>query len=92
MKRIGEISKKTELPQSTWRLTGRKYVGRITEARGRDLVVGLIPGDMIAIRPLGLGKRRTEYYPISALYEIAYSARLRSETAQKINFRKRSKR
>ena len=91
MKRIGEISKKTDLPQSTWRLSGRGYVGRITEARGRDLVVGLCPGDLIAIRPHGLGKRRTKYLPLAYAYEIAYNARLRSERAQKLNFKKRSR-
>jgi hypothetical protein len=92
MKRIGEISKKTELPQSTFRLCGRSYNGRITEARGRFLIVGLCPGDLLAIRPQGLGKRRTEYLPIDVAYEIAYSSRLRSERAQKLNFKKRSKR
>jgi len=91
MKRIGEISKKTELPQSTWRLSGRIYTGRIGEARGRATVIGLIPGDLLALRPHGLGKRRTEYLPLAYAYEIAYNARLRSERAQKLNFSKRSK-
>jgi len=91
MKTIGEISKKTKLPQSTWRKAGRPYVGRITEARGRHLLGGFLPGDLIAIRPQGLGKRRTEYIPLSVVYEVAYSSRIRSERAQKLNFKKRSK-
>ncbi len=89
MKTIGEISKKTKLPQVTWRLTGRDYVGRITEARGRKLAIGLLPGDTVAIRPYGLGKRRTEYITLAVIYEIAYSSRLRSESAQKLNHKRR---
>lgn len=92
MKTIGEISKKTKLPQATYRLSGRPYAGRITEARGRKLVAGFLPGDLVAVRPLGLGKRRTEYIPLAVVYEIAYSSRLRSEKAQKLNFKKRSAR
>jgi hypothetical protein len=83
MKVIGSISKKTGLQQETWRLSGRHYTGRITEARGRKLAAGFLPGDVIAIRPHGLGKKRTEFLNIADAYEIAYNARLRDQAAQK---------
>ncbi len=90
MKRIGAISKKTKLPQVTWRLSGRIYEGRITEARGRPLVVALIVGDLVGVRPLG--RRKMEYVDLATVYEVAYHSRVRSERMQKINFKKRRKR
>lgn len=91
MKTIGEISKKTNMPQSTWRQSGRVYEGRLHQMRGRRLLVGMLPGDLIAVRPKGMGKGRTEYIPLAQLYEYLVYSRLRSMMAQQINAKKRRK-
>lgn len=89
MKVIGAISKKTKLPQTTWRRTGKEYMGRITEARGRFLVIGLAPGDLLMIRPLGLGRQRTIYVPLALAFEIGYWSKIKAERMMKLNAAKR---
>ena len=61
----------------------KKAVRRRTEAphRGRRLVVTLMPGDVIGLRPERT--RREEYVSLAALYDYAVKARVLSERAAK---------
>lgn len=74
----------------TTRVTDNVYRGRYhADAGGRKLVISLLPGDMLCLRPSGT--RRAEYIRISDVYDIALRSRVLSERMQKINHKKRSK-
>jgi hypothetical protein len=88
MKVIGSISKKTNLPQTTSRLTARPYHGPVNEARGRQLVCSFVSGDLLAMRPLGLGAKRTVHIPLATLYENALYAEARAIMRDKVNKRR----
>lgn len=79
----------TALTKAVARVTTRPYIGRHKDARGRTIVVTLLPGDMIALRPSRT--RRVEYMNLSHIYEIALESRIRSERMQRLNFKKRNK-
>ena len=61
----------------------KKSVKRRTIAphRGRRLVVTLMPGDVIGLRPERT--RREEFYSLAALYDLAVKTRVLSERAAK---------
>lgn len=65
------------------RVMDRPYMGRITDARGRRIVVTLMPGGVIAFRPQGLGNKRTVFSTTDDCYERAYWAELRAKQAAK---------
>ena len=77
----------TPIDKKTTRITARVYEGRYADARGRKLVVSLLPGDMILIRPART--QRAEYVRISDVYDMALRSRVLSERMQKINAKKR---
>lgn len=77
----------TPISKQVTRITTREYVGRHADARGRKLMVSLLPGDMIMVRPART--RRAEYFRISDLYDLALESRVRSERMQRINAKKR---
>ena len=54
------------------RLLGRKYDGRINDARGRKLVITVEPNGLIGLRPQGLGYKRTVYINAQDVYDIAF--------------------
>lgn len=89
MKVIGSISKKTNLPQVTSRLTGRPYHGPVNEARGRQLVVSLLPGDLIGLRPLGMGVKRMKTIPLASIYENICYAEARQVMREKLGKKRR---
>lgn len=66
----------------------KKAVRRRTEAphRGRRLVVSLLPGDVIGLRPERT--RREEFVSLAAIYDFAVKARVLSERAAKMAARK----
>lgn len=87
---ISRKNKKGEPCNPTVRITDNEYRGRYhADAGGRKLVVSLLPGDMLCLRPHGT--RRAEYMRLSDVYDILLWSRVRSERMQKINHKKRSR-
>lgn len=67
------------IDKATHRRCARPYRGTITEARGRQIVVSTVPGDVLVLRPSG--RRRAEEISIEAVYELAYWTRVKAERA-----------
>lgn len=80
---------KGEVLPPTSRVTDQPYRGMMADARGRRLIVSLLTGDMISIRPQGT--RRVEYGNLSDIYDRLLRSRVLSERMQKINHKKRSR-
>lgn len=78
-----------ELRNPTVRVTNDVYRGTYNDARGRKLVIKLMPGDVVAVKPAGT--RRWEYTTMSALYDRLLRSRVLGERAMKINAKRRSK-
>lgn len=73
----------------TVRITNQEYRGTYADARGRKLVISLLPGDVLCIRPART--RRPEYMTLSAIYDLALRSRVLSERMTKINAKRRRK-
>lgn len=54
--------------------------------RGRRLVVTLVPGDVLELRPERT--RRAEYLPLAAAYDLAVKMRVAAERADRARRRK----
>ena len=48
------------VPDTTWRVTRGKLDGHFCRDRNRRLIVGLLPGDVLSLRPEGRLRRTTE--------------------------------
>jgi hypothetical protein len=79
----------TPITRKTTRVTAREYVGRYADARGRKLVVSLLPGDMLMLRPART--QRAEYIRLSDVYDIALRSRVLAERMTKLNAKRRAK-
>jgi len=71
----------TPLKKTVERVTTMPYTGRHKDARGRTLVVSLVPPGLIGIRPSR--RRAIEYITIDTIYDIALEMRVRAERAAK---------
>lgn len=74
---------------TTVRVSRNEYRGRHADARGRKLVCGLLPGDLIMVRPAKT--KRVEYILLTELYDLALERRVRSERMTKLNAKRRRK-
>lgn len=79
----------TPIKSKTTRITVQEYRGRYADARGRKLIVALLPGDMLCLRPYRTS--RPEYIRLTDIYDIALRARVLSERMQKINAKRRNR-
>jgi len=77
----------TPLAKPVLRSTTKEYVGRHKDARGRKLVVGLLPGDVLMLRPART--KRVEYIALATIYDIALESRVRSERMQRLNAKRK---
>lgn len=80
----------TPIKTKTVRITAQEYRGRYADARGRKLIVTLLPGDMLVLRPYRTS--RPEYIRLSDVYDVALRSRVLSERMQKLNAKRRNKR
>ncbi len=81
--------KNGELRNPTVRVTNNIYAGTYNDARGRKLVIKLMPGDVIAVKPAGT--RRWEYVTMSALYDRLLRCRVLGDQMIKLNNKRRRK-
>ena len=79
----------TRTSKTVARVTEGQFTSRIIGTKPRAIEVKIVP-DTLILRLYGTQQR--EYMSIKDAFEIARSARVRSERLMKINFKKRAKR
>jgi hypothetical protein len=68
----------------------RESTAFVRERGLRPLIVGFLPGNVIAIRPKGM--RTTELLPMSVAWQYAVTLRVRNERLEKAAARKAKRR